>query len=446
MTIAVNKMPTDPGPAAWNALLGPAKDFPLAEHAQTADFVIVGAGFAGLAAARRLRQLQPGATIVVLEARKIAEGPAGRNSGFMIDIPHKLDSRDYADSRDADLLRISMNREAIQFSQTAAAEFDMAQEAFDKSGKINAAAGSTGVANNQNYAEHLSNLGETHELLDAAAMRDICGSNYYQSGLFSPGTATIQPALFIRSLAAGLDQQGVQIYQSSPVTSLSRSRDSWHVETPKAVISAGKVILAVNGHIESFGFFKRQLMHIYLYASITRALTEAEITALGGHRNWAFTPADPLGTTVRKISGTGGHRILVRNRFTWAPGRSVSEQKIKSIAPVHDRSFQTRFPQLQHVQMEHQWGGLLCLSRNSAPAFGEIDTNLYSACCQNGLGTVMGTLSGKLAAELATDQNSKTLKAMLDQPQPSILPPEPFASIGANVFMRWSEFRAGREL
>lgn len=444
--ITVTKQPTDPGQAAWNLLLGPAQPFDRLDSDRTADFAVVGAGFAGLAAARRLQQLNPNCNIAILEARRVAEGPAGRNSGFMIDIPHKLDSKDYASSHEADIQRLAMNREAIEFSRSAALEYEMADEAFSMSGKINAAASSRGHANNQNYAEHLSNLGEEFELLDAQDMSDICGSKYYQSGLFTAGTALVQPALFIRSLAQGLSNLGVQIFEDSPVVAMTRTGKDWQIQTPKGRLSASKVILAVNGHVESFGFYPRRLMHIYLYASITRALNEAELAELGGTPNWGFTPADPLGTTVRKLSGIGGHRIIIRNRFTWAPDRSVSENNLKNIASVHDRSFSKRFPNLKNVAMEHRWGGLLCLSRNGSTAFGEVDTNLFSACCQNGLGTVMGTLSGKLAAELASDQRSPTVETMLQQTPPALLPPEPLASIGANALLRWSEFRAGREL
>ncbi len=66
----------------------------------TADFVVVGAGFAG--ALRRAPvdgSLQPEARIVVLDAGRVAEGAAGRNSGFMIDLPHDLTSEDYVGAR-----------------------------------------------------------------------------------------------------------------------------------------------------------------------------------------------------------------------------------------------------------------------------------------------------------------------------------------------------------
>jgi glycine/D-amino acid oxidase-like deaminating enzyme len=37
---------------------------------------------------------------VLLEAGRVAEGAAGRNSGFMIDLPHELTSEDYAGAGD----------------------------------------------------------------------------------------------------------------------------------------------------------------------------------------------------------------------------------------------------------------------------------------------------------------------------------------------------------
>lgn len=441
----VSHQPMDPGPAAWNEILPPTNAFPGLEEHQNADVVIIGGGFAGLAASRRLLQLDPNCSVVLLEARRIAEGPAGRNSGFMIDLPHNLTSSDYAGSADQDQAQTRLNREAIQFASDAATDYSMPSEAFVQSGKINAAATAKGIRHNLDYAAKLEKLGEPFEILDAPSMAALCGSTYYQNGLFTPGTALIQPALYVRQLANGLAGSGAKIFENSPVTRLDREDGAWRISTQTGSISAVKVILAVNGHAESFGLFKRRIMHVYLYASMTRALNGDEIANLKGNACWAFTPADAMGTTVRKISGTGGHRIVVRNGFTWAPERAVSDNRLKKWVSAHDKSFAARFPQLAKVSMEYRWGGLLCLSRNAVPAFGEQLPGLYAACCQNGLGTAMGTLSGKLAAELALGHPSQSLNTMLNFDEPKRLPPEPFAGIGANVMMHWSKFRAGAE-
>ena len=439
------RLPRDPGPAAWNELLPPAPPPRLLEENVTADWLVIGAGWAGLAAARRLTQLRGGDRIVVLDACRVAEGPAGRNSGFMIDLPHKLSGEGYEGALAEDKAQTAMSREAIAFAAEAAEELGMTEEAFVQCGKINAAANGTGVKHNETYTRHLAAMEEPCEVLDSKAMQDLTGIDFYRNGVFTPGAAMVQPAMFMRAMASGLSGK-TELFEQSPVTALDRQGSDWRAETPKGSITAPRVVLAVNGHAESFGFFKRRLMHVFTYASMTRPLTAEEVTALGGKPRWGVLPADPMGTTVRRISGTGGDRIVVRNRFTYDPGMEVSDARLRAVAHDHDKSFRTRFPMLPNVTMEYRWGGRLCLSWNGVPAFGEIEEGLFSACCQNGLGTSKGTLAGMLAAELATQSNSPLVAKMLACEDPKRLPPEPLAWLGANARMRWGEWKAGREL
>ncbi len=441
-------LPKDPGPAAWDAILPPSKHYASLDCAITADWLVIGAGFAGLSAARRLRLLHPKDRVVLLEARRIAEGPVGRNTGFMIDLPHNLTSSDYAGAVEKDRAQAAQNRFAIQFAKEAAADYGFAPDTLVQSGKTNGAATAKGDTHNRDYAHHLSGLNEPHELLDARQMQEMCGTDYYQSGLYTPGTVMLQPALYAREMAKGLALQNIKIFENSAVKALKREGATWKATTSSGTVEAPKVILAVNGHLESFGFFKRRLMHIYLFASMTRALTEAEDKALGGKPVWAITPADPLGSTVRKIRADGGSRIVIRNGFTWSPGRASNPRKPQKFARIHDRTFAARFPQLAEISgpaFEHRWGGLLCLSRNGVSAFGEVDDGLFAAGCQNGLGAARGTLSGILAADLASGETSDHLEVMLAEAAPTLLPPEPLATIGATTAMKWGEFKAGME-
>ena len=440
-------MPPEAGPAAWNSILPARIPNPaLSEHLD-ADYLVIGAGFAGLAAARRLTQLQLDARVVVLEGREVATGPAGRNSGFMIDLPHELTSDDYAgESAENDRRQTAMNRAAIEFAKTTAVDFAMPKEALIVSGKINAAATAQGLKHNADYAEHLSRLGEAFKLLGASEMQALTGSEYYQGGLWTPGTAMLQPALYIRGLADGLQQQGgIKLYEQSPVISLDKNTSGWFVKTPTGSLQVGKVIIAVNGLIEHFGFYSRRLMHVVLYASMTRSLTAAEIEKLGGETRWGFTPADPLGTTVRRISGTGGDRIIIRNCATYDPSMTSSNGRMRSIAQTHSDSFKARFPMLGDVEMEHCWDGRLCLSLNNVFALGKLDEGLYSACCQNGLGTAKGTVSGIIAAEQAAGSTETLMPEYQPEALPKKLPPEPLMWLGANSVMKWKEFRAGKE-
>jgi glycine/D-amino acid oxidase-like deaminating enzyme len=172
----VTRLPVDPGPAGWNALLPPPPPAQVLDGDIAADWLVIGGGFAGLAAARRLTQLAPGSRIVLLEARRIAEGPAGRNSGVMVDLPHDLASDDYGGALDHDLAQTRANRHAIRFAARMARDFALPDEAYRPVGKINAAASPRGHRHNLDFAAHLSRMDEPCTLHDAAGMADSSSS------------------------------------------------------------------------------------------------------------------------------------------------------------------------------------------------------------------------------------------------------------------------------
>src|SRR3546814_1626103 len=113
-----------------------------------------------------MRQLRPHDCSVVVDAQVVAKGASGRNSGFMIDVPHNLSSGNYSvGGAVSSILEIRQNRLAIQFAAEAAAEYGMSAAAFDPMGKINAAATERGLRLNQDFGDSLARSEEhTSEL------------------------------------------------------------------------------------------------------------------------------------------------------------------------------------------------------------------------------------------------------------------------------------------
>ena len=97
------------------------------------------------------------------------------------------------------------------------------------------------------------------------------------------------------------------------------------------------------------------------------------------------------------------------------------------------------------MKQEYTWAGHLCLTRNAVSIARELEPGLYAATVCNGLGTARSTLTGIAAAELAMGQETDATRHFAAEAQPSKLPPKPFSTLGANIFLRFKEWRAGAE-
>lgn len=107
--------------------------------------------------------------------------------------------------------------------------------------------------------------------------------------------------------------------------------------------------------------------------------------------------------------------------------------------------FDARFPRMAGMRMAHEWAGHLCRSLNGLAKCAEIAVGVFSSCVQNGLGTARGTLTGIAAAEMAYGVTCEMTRFFKGEATPKALPPEPFATLGANAYLHWKEWRAGAE-
>lgn len=430
----IKRLPIDDTSNGWSGILPNREPKPSIVGDVSADWVVLGAGYAGLAAARRLAENCPDQQIALIDAGAVGENASGRNSGFAIDLPHNVGSS--LDELDGSHRFMRLAREAINQLEMAVKSYSINCD-WSLDGKYHAAVSKRGVKDVlEPFARELDALNEPYTWVEQANLSEKLGTNYFTAAIFTPGGALMNPAALTRGLADNLPKN-VTLYENSPVTEAHFQNDI-HLTAPTGSVRAPKMIMATNGFSENFGFYKQKFMHLAAHASLTRPLTPEERKAYGVTSPWGLTPANAFaGITMRY---TNDHRILIRQGIEYCPKQRISGSEREQIQRRHKALFDQRFPMLLSVGMEHTWSGFVCLSRNSAPGFGKLAHNIWGAVCQNAVGVTKGTFGGLLAADMATGRENPMLVDMLSLGQPSNLPPRPFLDIGVRTRFKWELF------
>ena len=439
MSRAIRHLPKNDRSLGWSAILPKRQPRPSLKGDLTADIVVIGAGFAGLGAARRLAELNPGLDIALIEADQVGENASGRNSGFGIDLPHNTGSSMEELAKGRAYLRLS--RAGIAALRDTVAQHNIACD-WSEDGKFHTASSERGRKEVLvPTTEELERLGETYTWFDREACAARLGTGHFAAAVHTPGTVLLNPSALCRGLADALPAN-VRLYENSPVTEADFG-PVITLKTPEGSLRAGKAIIAVNGFAMRFGFWKGRLLNFAAHASLSRVLSEEEQARIGNIAPWGTTPANAFaGVTLRY---TNDRRILVRQNIHFQPSMQVSPGLQARVRQGHQQLFDRLFPALQGVTMEHTWTGFICLSRNGAPGFGQVGPNIWSAVCQNAVGVTKGTMSGRMAATMALGAEDPLLADMIGLGQPNAVPPRPFLDIGVRAKFAWEIYNNRHE-
>ncbi|WP_183753668.1 FAD-dependent oxidoreductase [Pseudochelatococcus contaminans] len=432
-------VPADDASCGWFHLSKRRQPNSAHEGHRQARWAVVGAGLTGLAAARQLATRFPDDEVLLIEGQQVGFGPSGRNSGFVIDLPHDIGAPDYIGDIGTARLNLALNKAAQEILKRLISNHNI-DCSLNFSGKYQAAIEDSGVSVLDSYRSGLDKLGEAYEVIEAKDIPAHLGTAFYRKALYTPGTMLLQPSALVKGLADSLPSN-VTLYENTPITGFERGQEV-ELRHAKGSIKASNLLLTNNAFASHFGFLKRRLLPIFTYASITRPLTDDEQARIGGKDHWGIIPAHPFGTTLRR---TPDNRILVRNSFSFNPRGQVNPGALAQSKRKHRLSFERRFPAIKDVEFEYTWGGAMCLSRNHTSYFGALDSNISAAVCCNGLGLTRGTITGTLLADWLAGDRNELIDFLIQSPVPAANPPEPFLSLGVNANLWNGERRAGLE-
>ena len=419
----------------WTALLPPLPAAQRLQGIEHADCAVVGAGFTGLAVARRLATLRPEWRIALIDAQRVGGGASGRNSGFVVDLPHYIPARGVEGN--ARLLRLGRAGLARLRALVGAHAIDCD---WTERGRLHGAATEVGMRALETFFAGADALGEPYQRLDRDGVAALTGTPYYRAGARTPGSAMVQPAALARGLARALPPN-VALFEESAVRAI-RSTGGFALDGDDGALNAARLFVATNGFTPALGLLRDRVFPLFTFGSLTRPLTAAEAAAVGGEPVWGLVSETPMGTTLRRLPDG---RLLVRNTVRYRPNLRGDAALYRRVRELHRRAFRARFPMLDAVEFEYTWGGVMGVTFNGAQFFGALEPQLFVAAAYNGVGIAMGTISGELLADLALGADSSLLADMRGLPGPDWIPPEPALGIGVRATLAYRAKQATGE-
>jgi glycine/D-amino acid oxidase-like deaminating enzyme len=252
------------------------------------DVLVVGAGYTGLSAARRLAK--SGATVLVVEREHIGFGASSRNAGqaltgLRLD-PKTLVAR-YGESQARQLFKSSLfaleHLEALLAAESIDCE-------YERTGHIQAAWKAGHFESLQKEQAILSRVfGHPVEVLSKDQQRREIGSDCYHGVLVDQRSGALNPAQYVNGLAFAAKRAGAAIATGITVERLNRSDNEWTVTTNRGPIRARDVLIATNGYTgAATPMLQRSMVSIGSYSVVTEPLAEADALRLLPNRRMAY--------------------------------------------------------------------------------------------------------------------------------------------------------------
>jgi gamma-glutamylputrescine oxidase len=343
------------------------------------DVAIVGAGITGCSAALRLAEA--GRRVRVHDARGIAEGASGRNGGFALA---------------GGAARYDVARETYGADE-AASYWRWTHQALDRLAELAGDAlqrpGSYQLAADEEEREGIRLEYEAlrEDGIDAEWLDDVPGgaAGRFHGAILHPRGGSIQPARFVRALAARAAAAGAEIREHDEVEDIE-------------ALDADRVLVATDGYGHGLVPELADLIwptrgQVVASAPLDRVLYDRPHYARQGFEYWQQLP--------------DGRIVLGGFRDT-----SILDEltDVEETTPAIQSSLESFLHELagEEVTVTHRWAGIFGLTQDMLPLVGPVpgrDERVWVAGGYSGHGNVLGFACGELVADAILGNGSPQL-------------------------------------
>jgi gamma-glutamylputrescine oxidase len=346
------------------------------------DVAIVGAGITGCSAALRLAE--SGLRVRVHDARAIASGASGRNGGFALR---------------GGAARYDVARETYG-AERAASYWRWTEEAFERmvdlAGDALRRTGSYRLAGDEEEREGIRLEYEAlrEDGLDAEWLEDVPGgaAGLFHGAISHPGDGSIQPARFVRRLAARAVAAGAEIREHDRVDDL-------------AALDADRALVATDGYGHGLVPELADLIwptrgQVIASEPLDDVLYDRPHYARQGFDYWQQLPD-------RRILLGGFRDVSILDELT----------DVEETTPAIQSSLESFLHELtgREVGVTHRWAGIFGLTQDMLPLVGPVpgrDERVWVAGGYSGHGNVLGFACGQLVADAILGRESPQLELL----------------------------------
>jgi gamma-glutamylputrescine oxidase len=400
------------------------------------DAAVLGGGLTGLSTAYFIRQVSPGKSVAVLEARGCGNGASGRNGAMLLTMTADRYMSFSADPA-MDRRIYDLTVENIRFLSSLSAWMGMDCE-LQTLGALQVFAGGSDAVAAGAYVRQARLLGMPVEMWDAGRVADAVGTGVYEGGFFDPNGGQVHPMKLVGVFKAAAERAGAVIYENTEVVAVEEGGTVVLHTRDGRVVRARSLVLASNAFTPNLGFLRNSMIPLREYVAMTRPLSEQELKAIGWRLRVPFndsrTEVFYLGLTREgRIHIGGGAPEYEFNHGVGdaAVGRVREGELLRELGRL--------FPRLAGIGFDVRWDGIVDWSLDASPSVGVTGRhgNVFYGLGYSGHGVNLSSVFGRIIADLEAGRGEAWARYPFVNASLYYVPNEPFRWAAAKAGMGW---------
>jgi glycine/D-amino acid oxidase-like deaminating enzyme len=421
----MTSLPTNPPSPLWRRLSRERFSAPTLTGDVHAEIAVIGGGISGLTTALELKKR--GRDVIVLEAATVGAGASGRANGQVIAALTR---------HGPDAIRKTLGE---PFLELLAGSADRLFGLVDhycidcdarRTGWLQPAHTPGRVARTRAMAAQWAAIGAPTASLDQQTMATRIGSDAYFGGWEHRGGGHINPYAFTVGLARAAESEGIDIYENSPATVLTRDGSGWVISTPTGRVRAERVALTTAAHTgKLWPGLSNTIVPVTSYQAATAPLGGLADKILPGDEAFSDTRQD-----LRYMRKDRDGRIVSGGALALQLGAS------SRLPRLIGRKLAAFRPDLKDVKIEEFWGGRIAMTIDRVPHLHRTDDGLSTWIGCNGRGLALACAMAEVLADAVCDVPDELLTL---KPTPlAPIPFHPFVKRTARFilpYLRWQD-------